>query len=112
MATVVDGTCERPEEASMGTTGVVRRIDELGRVVVPSELRRVIRLREGDELEISVDGERIILQKRQDVCLFCSAENPELEFKQRRICQACASEIRAAGPLGAGAHTRAVARRG
>jgi AbrB family transcriptional regulator, transcriptional pleiotropic regulator of transition state genes len=88
------GTWERPEEASMGrTTGVVRRIDELGRVVVPSEVRRVIRLREGDELEISVDGERIILQKRQDVCLFCSAEHPELEFKQRRICHGCASEF-------------------
>jgi transcriptional pleiotropic regulator of transition state genes len=94
MARVVDGPGERPEEASMGrTTGVVRRIDELGRVVVPSELRRIIRLREGDELEISLDGDRIILQKRQDVCLFCSAENPELEFKDRRICHGCASDF-------------------
>ncbi len=75
------------------TTGVVRRSDELGRGVVPSEVRRVIRLREGDELEISVDGDRIILQKRRDVCLFCSAENRELEFKQRRICHACAAEF-------------------
>ena len=80
-------TFERPEGASLGTSGVVRRIDELGRVVLPSEVRRVIRLRQGDELEISLDGERIILQKRQDVCLFCSAENPELELKQRRICR-------------------------
>jgi AbrB family transcriptional regulator, transcriptional pleiotropic regulator of transition state genes len=82
----------------MRTTGIVRRIDELGRVVVPSELRRVISLREGDELEISVDGERIILQKRQDVCLFCSAENPELEFKHRRICRACAFEFAQQAP--------------
>jgi AbrB family transcriptional regulator, transcriptional pleiotropic regulator of transition state genes len=77
----------------MKSTGVVRRIDELGRVVVPSELRRVFSLREGDELEISVDGERIILQKRQDVCLFCSANDPEVEFKERRICRTCASEF-------------------
>jgi transcriptional pleiotropic regulator of transition state genes len=77
----------------MKNTGVVRRIDELGRVVVPSELRRVFSLREGDELEISVEGDRIILQKRQDVCLFCSAGDPEVEFKDRRICQACVSEF-------------------
>ncbi len=77
----------------MKSTGVVRRIDELGRVVVPSELRKVFSLREGDELEISVDGDRIILQKRQDVCLFCSAGDPELEFKDRRICRACASDF-------------------
>ena len=77
----------------MKSTGVVRRIDELGRVVLPSELRRVFNLHEGDELEISVEGDRIILQKRQDVCLFCSAENPEFTFKQRRICINCASEI-------------------
>jgi transcriptional pleiotropic regulator of transition state genes len=91
-----------PKEDSMRTTGVVRRMDELGRVVVPSELRRVICLREGDELEISVDGERIILQKRQDVCLFCSAENPELEFKQRRICSTCASEFVQQAPFAHG----------
>lgn len=77
----------------MKSTGVVRRIDELGRLVVPSELRRVFKLREGDELEISVEGDRIILQKRQDLCLFCSAENPEVEFKDRRICRVCASEL-------------------
>lgn len=77
----------------MKSTGVVRRIDELGRVVVPSELRRVFKLREGDELEISVDGDRIILQKRQDLCLFCSADNPEVEFKDHRICRVCASEL-------------------
>jgi AbrB family transcriptional regulator, transcriptional pleiotropic regulator of transition state genes len=75
------------------TTGVVRRIDELGRVVLSSELRRVFNLREDDELEISVEGDRIILRKRQDVCLFCSAENPELTFRERRMSATCASDI-------------------
>ena len=77
----------------MKSTGVVRKIDELGRIVLPSELRRVFGIREGDELEISVDGERVILQKRQDQCLFCSADQPELEYKDRRICQSCATEL-------------------
>lgn len=77
----------------MKSTGVVRKIDELGRIVLPSELRRVFGIREGDELEISVDGERVILQKRQDQCLFCSADQPEIDYKDRKICQACATEL-------------------
>lgn len=77
----------------MKSTGVVRKIDELGRVVLPSELRRVFGIREGDELEISVNGEQIILQKRQDLCLFCGAESPAIEFRGRRLCDDCASEL-------------------
>src|ERR671917_2905888 len=77
----------------MKSTGVVRKIDELGRIVLPSELRRVFGIREGDELEISVDGERVILQKRQDVCLFCGGENPNISFKGRFVCGACAGEL-------------------
>ncbi|MBW3594368.1 MAG: AbrB/MazE/SpoVT family DNA-binding domain-containing protein [Actinobacteria bacterium] len=77
----------------MKSTGVVRKIDELGRVVLPSELRRVFGIREGDELEISVNGEQIILQKRQDLCLFCGAEGPSVEFRGRRVCDECAGEV-------------------
>jgi len=75
------------------STGVVRKIDELGRIVLPSELRRVFGIREGEELEISVEGERVILQKRDDLCLFCGAENPEVEYRGRRICHNCVSEL-------------------
>ena len=77
----------------MKSTGVVRKIDELGRIVLPSELRRVFGIREGDELEISVNGEQIILQKRTDVCLFCAAEQPTVEFKGRKVCSNCAQEV-------------------
>ena len=77
----------------MKSTGVVRKIDELGRIVLPSELRRVFGIREGEELEISVDGERVILQKRGDVCLFCGAEGPTIEFRNRRVCSPCATEL-------------------
>jgi transcriptional pleiotropic regulator of transition state genes len=77
----------------MKSTGVVRKIDELGRIVLPSELRRVFGIHEGDELEISVQEERIILEKRQDVCLFCSAENPSLQYRGRSVCDTCAAEL-------------------
>ena len=77
----------------MKSTGVVRKIDELGRIVLPSELRRVFGIHEGDELEISVNGEQVILQKRQDLCMFCGAEDPTIDYKDRRICEACGSEI-------------------
>lgn len=77
----------------MKSTGVVRKIDELGRIVLPSELRRVFGIREGDELEISVNGEQIILQKRLDLCLFCGAEQPAIEFKGRRVCDSCVAQL-------------------
>ena len=77
----------------MKSTGVVRKVDELGRIVLPSELRRVFAIREGDELEISVDGERVILEKRHDVCTFCGGAEPPIDYKGRRVCEACAGDL-------------------
>lgn len=77
----------------MKSTGVVRKIDELGRIVLPSELRRVFGIREGEELEISVEGERVILQKRGDLCIFCGADSPSIEYRGRRVCEPCAREL-------------------
>jgi transcriptional pleiotropic regulator of transition state genes len=78
----------------MKSTGVARKIDELGRIVLPSELRRVFGIHEGDELEISVEGEQIILQKRHDLCVFCGAETATVEFKGRQVCQDCVRSLR------------------
>jgi AbrB family transcriptional regulator, transcriptional pleiotropic regulator of transition state genes len=77
----------------MKSTGVVRKIDELGRIVLPSEIRKVFAIHEGDELDISVEGERVILEKRQDLCLFCGAESPSVVFKGRRVCESCVREM-------------------
>jgi AbrB family transcriptional regulator, transcriptional pleiotropic regulator of transition state genes len=77
----------------MKSTGVVRKIDELGRIVLPSEIRKVFAIHEGDELDISVEGETVILQKRQDLCLFCGAESPSVVFKGRRVCESCVREM-------------------
>ncbi len=77
----------------MKSTGVVRKIDELGRIVLPSEIRRVFAIHEGDELEISVDGEQIILNKRKDLCVFCGAESPAIDYHDRKVCDSCAQEL-------------------
>jgi transcriptional pleiotropic regulator of transition state genes len=77
----------------MRSTGIVRKIDELGRIVLPSELRKVLGMRHGDELAISVEGDLIMLEKRHDACVFCGAESPAIEFKSRRICERCAAEV-------------------
>jgi transcriptional pleiotropic regulator of transition state genes len=77
----------------MKSTGVVRKVDDLGRIVLPSELRKVFGIHEGDELEISVEGERVILQKRAETCVFCSAEEPAIVYRGRMVCAACAGEL-------------------
>ena len=60
----------------MKSTGIVRKVDELGRVVIPIELRRTLGIGEKDALEIYVDGERIMLKKYEPACIFCgNAEN-------------------------------------
>jgi len=85
-------------ELPMKSTGVVRKIDELGRIVLPSELRRVFGIHEGDELEISVEGEHIILNKRLDVCLFCSSDEGLINYKDRKVCAKCAAELSVTAP--------------
>lgn len=77
----------------MKSTGVMRKVDDLGRIVLPSELRKVLGIQEGDHLDISVDGERIILEKRRDACLFCCAEGPEIEHRGRKVCALCAEAL-------------------
>ena len=77
----------------MKSTGVIRKIDELGRIVLPSEIRKVFGIREGDELDISVEDDRVILQKRRDLCTFCGAVSPPVELKGRRVCEDCVTAL-------------------
>lgn len=76
-------------------TGIVRKVDELGRVVLPIELRRTMDIEEHDLLEISTQEDRIILRKYQPSCIFCGAERELLPYRGKRICRACVAEINA-----------------
>ena len=73
----------------MKSTGIVRKVDELGRVAIPIELRRTLRIEEKDALEIYVDGERIILKKYEPACIFCGNADNVRNFKEKNICQDC-----------------------
>ncbi|MFO7263362.1 MAG: AbrB family transcriptional regulator [Bacillaceae bacterium G1] len=75
------------------STGIVRKVDELGRVVIPIELRRTLRISERDSLEIYVDGERIILKKYEPACIFCGNAEQVIHFKEKMICRSCLEEL-------------------
>ncbi|NFD54655.1 AbrB/MazE/SpoVT family DNA-binding domain-containing protein [Clostridium botulinum] len=78
----------------MKSTGVVRKLDNLGRVVLPKELRKTLNLDEKDPLEIYVDGEQIILKKYAPACIFCGEANEVINFKGKNICNNCLKELK------------------
>lgn len=75
-------------------TGIVRRVDELGRVVLPVELRRTLEIDEKDSMEIFVEGSRIILQKYAPACLFCGDAGRLVQFRGKNVCHACLSQMK------------------
>ena len=77
----------------MKSTGIVRKVDELGRIVLPIELRRTLDIVEKDALEIYVDGSSIILKKYQPSCIFCGNAKDIVNFKGKNVCSACAREL-------------------
>ena len=73
----------------MKSTGMTRKVDELGRVVIPIELRRTLQMEEKDPLEIYVDGEKIILKKYEPGCIFRGNADKLRTFKDKNICEDC-----------------------
>lgn len=78
----------------MKSTGIVRKVDELGRIVLPIELRRTLDIAEKDSLEIYVDDDRIILKKYEPTCVFCGSSKDVISFKGKNICPACLNELK------------------
>ena len=77
----------------MKSTGIVRKVDELGRIVLPIELRRTLDIAERDELEIFMEDDRIVLKKYEPACVFCSSEQGLISYRGKNICQECARKI-------------------
>ena len=77
----------------MKSTGIVRKVDELGRIVLPIELRRTLGIEEKDRIEIFVDGESIILRKYQPACIFCDNAKDIINYKGKNICPDCISAM-------------------
>lgn len=78
----------------MKSTGIVRKVDELGRIVLPIELRRTFGIAEKDALEIYVDGENIILRKYEPDCIFCGNAKDITVFRNRNVCSKCMAELK------------------
>lgn len=77
----------------MKSTGIVRKVDELGRIVLPIELRRTLDIEVKDALEIYVDGAQIILKKYEPACIFCGNAKDITNFKGKNICHECMAEM-------------------
>ena len=78
----------------MKSTGIVRKVDELGRIVLPIELRRTLNIAEKDSLEIYVEDDTIILRKFETRCVFCGNTKNVVAYKGKNICPDCIRDIK------------------
>lgn len=78
----------------MKATGVVRKVDELGRVVLPIEIRKVLDIKHKDALEMFTEGDRIILQKYTPACIFCDNTENVVFFNGKRVCADCIKQMK------------------
>jgi transcriptional pleiotropic regulator of transition state genes len=85
----------------MKSTGMVRKVDDLGRVVLPAEMRKAFSIKEGDMLDIAVEDNHIILTKKEEACAFCRTTSDLKEFRGRMICATCIGELTGYTPEGA-----------
>jgi transcriptional pleiotropic regulator of transition state genes len=81
-------------------TGVARKVDQLGRVVLPAEVRRRFGIRPGDMVEIAVDSEAILLSKVEDRCVFCGGTADLAAFSGKLVCRSCVNGLAAEHPAG------------
>ena len=78
----------------MKSTGIIRKIDELGRIVLPAEVRKTYNINPGSEIEISTKDDMIILKKVENTCVFCSSGENLKVFKEKSVCAKCAEELK------------------
>ena len=78
----------------MKTTGMIRQLDSLGRIVLPIELRRTLDIKTKDMLEILVEGNTVVLRKYESNCHFCGGNSGLTSYKDKMICKRCLKEIK------------------
>ena len=79
----------------MKSTGIVRKVDELGRIVLPIELRRTMGIEERDALDIYVEGSSVVLRKYAPSCIFCDDATDVIHFRGKNVCPKCLAELKA-----------------
>ena len=85
---------EKEKEIYMKSTGMTRRVDELGRIVLPAEIRQTLHIQNKDALEIFTEEDRIVLKKYVPGCSFCAGEREIVEFSGKRICADCLEKLK------------------
>lgn len=78
----------------MASTGIERKLDDLGRVVIPKEIRRNLTIHEGTPLLIHVEGNRIVLEKSQGTCALCGSSEGIVDVGGKSVCHKCINEIK------------------
>ena len=78
----------------MKSTGIVRKVDNLGRIVLPIEPRKVLEIKEKDSIEIFIDDGRIVLEKYQPSCIFCGNTEKIVYFNSKRVCTDCIENLK------------------
>ena len=78
----------------MKSTGMVRKVDELGRIVLPAEIRQNLDIQVKDAIEIFTEGERIVLQKYRPSCIFCNNVDNVVYFMDKRVCNECVAKLK------------------
>lgn len=78
----------------MENTGIVRRVDELGRIVIPMEYRKTLAIHVKDPLSISLEGERIVIERYRESCAICGSETDVRAIKDRSVCAKCVTDIK------------------
>ena len=73
----------------MKSTGIIRKVDDLGRIVLPIELRRTLDIAERDELEIYMENDQIILRKYEPACIFCASDRKLISYNGKNVCREC-----------------------
>ena len=84
---------DRRERINVKSTGIIRKVDDLGRIVLPIELRRTLDIEERDELEIYMENDRIILQKFEPACVFCGSSRSLVSYRRKNVCQECIKKM-------------------
>ena len=73
--------------------GMTRRIDQLGRIVIPAEFRRMLDIEAGDVLEMSMAGEKLMIGKADPVCAICGGRRKLVELREKHVCRSCVTAL-------------------
>ena len=78
----------------MKTPGMIRKMDELGRIVIPQGIRKALEMQSGDSVELCMEGDRLVIRKYTSTCVFCGSREQLLRFEEKHICQDCLQALR------------------